>query len=187
MIHPATSDSPSQWIARFASLIPAGEVLDLACGGGRHARLFAGLGHPVMAIDRDSAALELAAGPGVTTCQIDLEAEDAIWPYEEGRFAGIVVTNYLHRPLFTHLVRSLSPGGVLLYETFAMGNEQFGKPSNPAFLLRHGELLEVARAGAMRVIAFEDGYVEVPKPAMVQRLCALKMLMDAQPRQYSLA
>ena len=162
-------------------------MLDLACGGGRHARLFAGLGHPVLAIDRDSDALESAAGPGVTTRQIDLEAEGVVWPYEDDRFAGIVVTNYLHRPLFPHLVRSIAPGGVLIYETFAKGNEQFGKPFNPAFLLRHGELLEVARTGVMRVIAFEDGYVEMPKPAMVQRLCAVKALMDVQPRLYPLA
>ena len=168
-------------------MIPAGEVLDLACGAGRHARLLAGMGHPVLAVDRDPDALESASGPGITTCRIDLEADGASWPYEEGRFAGIVVTNYLHRPLFPHLFCSLAPAGVLVYETFAVGNEQFGKPFNPAFLLRPGELLELAaNEGAIRVIAFEDGYVEVPKPAMVQRICVVKAGSE-EPRRYRIA
>ncbi|OWW22995.1 SAM-dependent methyltransferase [Noviherbaspirillum denitrificans] len=173
--------TPSAWVARFAPLVPEGEVLDLACGGGRHARLFAAKGHPVLAVDRDLAALESAGGQGIATRAFDLEAEDMEWPFEESRFAGIVVTNYLHRPLFPHLFRSLAPGGILLYETFAAGNEQFGKPSNPAFLLRQGELLErVAEEDGLRVIAFEDGYVDGPKAAMVQRICVLKPL--AEPR-----
>lgn len=165
-------DQPSPWVRRFAPLVPAGEVLDLACGSGRHARLFAALGHPVLALDRDPAALAAAAGPGITTMEVDLEAEGAAWPFAAGRFAGIVVTNYLHRPLMPALMASLAPGGVLLYETFAIGNETFGKPSNPAFLLRRGELLEHARAAALDVIAFEDGHIRQPKPAMLQRLCA---------------
>ena len=162
-------------------------MLDLACGGGRHARLFAGLGYQVLAVDRDTSALKSAAGPGIDAIQADLEADDAVWPFEEGRFTGIVVTNYLHRPLFPHLLRSLAPEGVLLYETFAAGNEQFGKPSNPAFLLRPGELLELAAKGGMRVIAFEDGYVETLKPAMVQRICAVKAVTTDEPRRYRLA
>ena len=162
----------SPWVGRFAAAVPAGEVLDLACGGGRHARLFASLGHPVLAVDRDPQALALAAGPGITTLEIDLEAEGACWPFEPGRFAGIVVTNYLHRPLFAGLLKSLAPNGVLIYETFALGNEAFGKPSNPAFLLRPGELLELAGQGGLHVLAFEDGVVAQPKPARVQRLCA---------------
>ena len=162
----------SPWVRRFAGVVPAGEVLDLACGGGRHARLFAALGHPVLAADRDPQALALAAGAGVTTLEVDLEAEGARWPFEPGRFAGIVVTNYLHRPLFADLVRSLAPNGVLIYETFALGNEAFGKPSNPAFLLRPGELLELAVQGGLTVLAYEDGVVTQPKAARVQRLCA---------------
>ncbi|MDL2357797.1 MAG: methyltransferase domain-containing protein, partial [Pseudomonadota bacterium] len=136
-------DQPSPWVARFAALIPAGEVLDLACGGGRHARLLAGLGHPVSALDRDREALALAAGAGITTLEVDLERGDdgAAWPFAAGRFAGIVVTNYLHRPLLAALAASLRPDGVLIYETFADGNAAFGKPSNPAFLLAPGELL----------------------------------------------
>lgn len=164
--------TPSHWVRRFAQLVPEGEVLDLACGGGRHARLFAGLGHPVLAVDRDPQALLAAAGPGIVTLEHDLEREGAAWPFAAGRFAGIVVTNYLHRPLLAGLVASLAPGGVLIYETFALGNEAYGKPSNPAFLLRPGELLDVAAAAGLRVLAYEDGVVREPKPARVQRLCA---------------
>lgn len=163
---------PSPWVRRFAPLVPHGEVLDLACGSGRHARLFAQLGHPVLAVDRDPAALEAAAGPGIVTLAHDLEAQGARWPFEAGRFAGIVVTNYLHRPLMADLAASLAPGGVLIYETFALGNEAYGKPSNPAFLLRPGELLELAAGAGLRVLAYEDGVVREPKPARVQRLCA---------------
>ena len=164
--------NPSNWVRRFAPLVPAGEVLDLACGSGRHARLFAQLGHPVLAVDRDPLALQAATGPGIVTLAHDLEAEGAGWPFAAGRFAGIVVTNYLHRPLMADLAASLAPGGVLIYETFALGNEAFGKPSNPAFLLRPGELLEVAAAAGLRVLAYEDGVIREPKPARVQRLCA---------------
>lgn len=162
----------SPWVRRFAPLVPAGEVLDLACGSGRHARLFAGLKHPVLAVDRDPGALDAAGGPGIATLQLDLEIEGAAWPFEAGRFAGIVVTNYLHRPLLADLCASLAPGGVLVYETFALGNEAFGKPSNPAFLLRPGELLEMAARAGLSVLAYEDGVVSDPKPARVQRLCA---------------
>ncbi|KQQ96531.1 bifunctional 2-polyprenyl-6-hydroxyphenol methylase/3-demethylubiquinol 3-O-methyltransferase UbiG [Massilia sp. Leaf139] len=170
-MHTPTPDA-SPWVRRFAAGVRAGEVLDLACGGGRHARLFAALGHPVLAVDRDPQALALAAGPGITTLQTDLEEGGARWPFAAGRFAGIVVTNYLHRPLMNDLVNSLAPGGVLIYETFALGNELYGKPSNPAFLLHPGELLELATGTGLTVLAFEDGVVALPKPARVQRLCA---------------
>jgi SAM-dependent methyltransferase len=162
----------SAWVARWARLVPDGEVLDLACGAGRHARQLAALGHPVIALDRDADALALAGGAGITTMQADLEADGAAWPFAAGRFAGIVVTNYLHRPLMANIAASLRPDGVLIYETFAAGNEAFGKPSNPAFLLARGELLEHARQAGLAVLAFEEGYTGTPKPAMVQRLCA---------------
>ena len=168
----APTDKPSTWVRRFAGSVPPGEVLDLACGSGRHARLFAQLGHPVTAVDRDPQALASSAGPGITTVQHDLEEEGARWSFAAGRFAGIVVTNYLHRPLMADLVGSLAPGGVLIYETFALGNENYGKPSNPAFLLRPGELLELAQASGLVVLAYEDGVVNEPKRARVQRLCA---------------
>ena len=164
----------SAWVARFAPLAPQGEVLDLACGSGRHARHFAALGHPVLALDRDGAALRDAAGQGITTMAFDLEDPALAWPFAPGRFAAIVVTNYLHRPLFAQLAASLRDDGLLIYETFALGNEAFGKPSNPAFLLAHGELLAHAAAHGLAPIAYEDGVVERPKPAMVQRLCAAR-------------
>jgi SAM-dependent methyltransferase len=184
-------DTPSPWVLRFAAAIGTGEVLDLACGGGRHARLLATLGHQVLAVDRDAAALERAAGDNIRTLQADLEAagHGQSWPaslFEADRYAGIVVTNYLHRPLFPIIFSSLAAGGVLIYETFARGNEHFGKPSNPDFLLAPGELLDVVRDHAgqgLRVIAFEDGYVEQPKPAIVQRICVAKEGRLADPAQ----
>jgi SAM-dependent methyltransferase len=165
---------PSAWVERFAPLVPGGEVLDLACGSGRHARHLAALGHAVVAVDRDAAALAAAAGDGIVTSQIDLEEEGAGWPFGPQRFAGIIVTNYLHRPLLAEMLGSLAPNGMLIYETFADGNAAFGKPSNPDFLLQPGELLELARMQGLRVIAFEDGIVNTPKQAMVQRICAVK-------------
>jgi SAM-dependent methyltransferase len=165
-------DAPSRWIERFASLIrKGGTVLDLACGFGRHSRYLADLGLQVTAVDRDPAAIEsLANVANVIATVADIES--APWPFPGARFDGIVVTNYLWRPLFPMLLDALDPGGVLLYETFAMGNEKFGKPSNPNFLLRPGELLDLVR-GRLKVIAFEDLCVESPRPAMVQRLCAV--------------
>lgn len=168
------SDQISPWVQRYAPLVPGGAVLDLACGSGRHARHMAVLGHEVVAVDRDPAALAAACGQGITTSAIDLEEEGAAWPFGPHRFAGIVVTNYLHRPLFASMLASLAPNGVLIYETFAAGNEQFGKPSNPAFLLQPGELLALAAEHGLRVVAFEDGVIDTPKAAMVQRLCAVK-------------
>jgi len=165
-------DLPSPWVCRFAPLIRVGGlVLDIACGAGRHARYLAGLAYHVEAVDRDSGALrELANVAGVTTRNADLE--HGPWPYSGHRFDAIVVTNYLHRPLFPRLLEALADDGVLIYETFAAGNERYGRPGNPDFLLKPGELLEFA-LGRLRVVAYEDLYVEVPKPAMIQRLCAI--------------
>ncbi|MGH6690586.1 MAG: class I SAM-dependent methyltransferase [Gammaproteobacteria bacterium] len=164
--------TPSAWVVRWADrLPPGGRVLDVASGNGRHARFFAGRGHSVEAVDRDPAALSGLAGvPGVTTRCADLE--NGPWPYERESFAGVVVVNYLHRPLFPHLLAALAPAGVLIYETFAAGNERYGRPSNPAFLLKEGELLDVVR-GKLRVIAYEDLHVADPKPALIQRICAI--------------
>lgn len=162
---------PSAWVRRWASWVrAAGPVLDVACGGGRHALFFAARGHPVDAVDRDAAAVAaLARQPGITALCADLEGGS--WPYAGRQFAAVVVTNYLHRPLFPALMAALAPGGVLIYETFAQGNAAYGRPANPDFLLQQGELLRVI--GAARVVAYEDLYVELPKPAMVQRICAL--------------
>ncbi len=164
----------SPWVTRFAPLIPAtGEVLDLACGSGRHARLMAGLGHHVEALDRDAAVLaQLSGVKGISVRVADIE--HGPWPYSGRRFSGIVVTNYLHRPLLPLIEGALADGGVLVYETFMLGNERFGRPTNPDFLLRSQELLEMAQAAGLRVIAYEEGEVQVPKPAVVQRLCATK-------------
>jgi SAM-dependent methyltransferase len=171
MAHAALS--PSDWVVRWSRLVPAGDVLDLACGEGRHARYLAARGHRVTALDRDRAALDALAGAAnVETVCADLE-DGSPWPLAGRHFQGIVVANYLHRPLFRHLIGALAPGGVLVYETFMAGNERFGKPSNPDFLLRPGELIE-AFGGALTVVAFEQGTVMRPKPAVVQRLCARK-------------
>lgn len=164
--------APSPWVARFAPLVArGGAVLDVACGGGRHARLFRSLGHPAVAIDLDVRGLaDLANDPGLRIVQANLE--QGPWPVIGARFAAVVVTNYLHRPLFAQLIDALAPGGVLIYETFARGNEVFGRPTNPAFLLEPGELLR-AVAGRLRVVAFEEGEIALPRAAVVQRLCAV--------------
>lgn len=174
----ASAEPPSAWMVRFAGLVPAGgAVLDLACGHGRHARLFAGRGHPVTAIDRDRAALAtLESVAGIETVAADLE-DGAPFKLAGRRFAGIVVANYLWRPLVPALLAALAPGGALLWETFAAGNETFGRPRNPDFLLRPGELLEMVR-GTLDVVAFEDGSVDTPRPAMVQRIAAVRPPFD---------
>jgi SAM-dependent methyltransferase len=157
-------------VRRFAPLVPAETaVLDLACGSGRHARLFLERGHPVLAVDRDTSRIATAPRLEILTC--DLENGD-LPAFFTRRFGGIVVTNYLHRPLFPAIAGALASGGVLIYETFARGNERFGKPSNPAFLLAEGELLDAF--GELEVIAYENLIVKDPRPAAMQRLCARK-------------
>ncbi len=164
---------PSGWVVRFAPFVPAGgTVLDVAAGAGRHARHFLSAGYRVVAIDRDTSKLaDLAGRDGIEIINADLES-GAPWPLAGRRFAAVVVTNYLHRPLFPALVDAVEPGGILIYETFAVGNERFGKPSNPDFLLRPGELLDAVR-GRLRVLAYEDLEVTEPRPAMIQRIAAI--------------
>lgn len=171
MNFPHTAETPSPWVCRFAPLIvPDGVVLDLACGAGRHARYLAGLGHQVEAVDKDEALLAGLAGvPGIHTTCADLE--DKAWPFGGRVFSAIVVTRYLWRPLFPLLLANLDEGGVLIYETFMVGQEKFGKPSNPAFLLRPNELLDVTRL-RLTPVAFEQG--EIDGAAMLQRLCAVR-------------
>jgi SAM-dependent methyltransferase len=161
------TEAPSGWVLRWAPLVERGPVLDLACGGGRHARLFASRGLEVVAVDRESQVF----AEKVEFVQADLE-DGSPWPLAGRRFAAIVVTNYLHRPLFPRIAESLEEGGVLIYETFMIGNEKYGRPSNPQFLLRPGELLEAF--ATLTPVGFEQGRVERPKPAMIQRLCALR-------------
>lgn len=172
MQHPAFA-VPSPWVTRFAPLIPVGgEVLDLACGSGRHARWLAARGYKVEAVDRDGVALQLLADlPNVHVRQADLETGP--WPYAGRGFGAVVVTNYLYRPRLPWLMACVAPGGVLIYETFMAGNERFGKPGNPDFLLRPHELLDVVAAG-FTVAAFEQGEVAAPRPAVVQRICAVR-------------
>lgn len=159
---------PSPWVTRWsAQIVRAGTVLDLACGAGRHARWLSSQGFRMVAVDRDLSGF---VNPPAGTELMEADIENGPWPLAGRRFDGIVVTNYLHRPLFPVLIESLAAGGVLIYETFAVGNERFGKPSNPDFLLRTGELLDVA-AGELKVLGYEDIQVETPAPAMIQRLC----------------
>lgn len=162
---------PSPWVIRFADAVPKGaRVLDVAAGGGRHAGFFLARGHPALAVDRNIAGLTaLAAHPAAEIVAHDLEQDG--WPFGAERFGAVIVTNYLWRPLLPSLVGAVAEDGVLLYETFGAGNERFGRPSNPDFLLREGELLD-AVAGRLRVIAYECGEVAAPRPAVVQRLCA---------------
>jgi SAM-dependent methyltransferase len=150
-----------------------GQVLDLACGSGRHSHLLAGAGYSVLAVDRNAEAIAGLVGvEGVTTAEYDLEGDD--WPLAGLQFSGIVVSNYLWRPRFDDLLDLLAPGGVLIYQTFMLGNEAYGKPSNPAFLLQPGELSQRVKAAGLRELAFEEAYMASPKPAMVQSVCAVR-------------
>jgi SAM-dependent methyltransferase len=151
---------------RWAPHVTRGPVLDVACGDGRHSKWFRELGFEVVAVDREPVVLEK-----VTFIEANLE-DGSPWPLGKQRFGGIVVTNYLYRPLFPLLVSSLAEGGVLIYETFMRGNECFGKPSNPDFLLRPGELREVF--DGLQELGFEEGEFDQPKRAMIQRICVLK-------------
>jgi len=157
---------PSDWVVRWAPLIDRGTVLDVACGSGRHANFFLSKSLKVVAVDREPQQI-----PGARFIRADLE-DGSPWPLPGERFEGIIVTNYLNRPLMRILKESLAEGGVLIYETFMLGNERFGKPSNPAFLLQPGELLEAFRD--LTIKGFEEGEVRDPKPAMIQRLCAVQ-------------
>jgi SAM-dependent methyltransferase len=157
------SPDPSPWVARWAPLIARGPVLDVASGSGRHSKLLVEHGLEVTAVDRDARSI-----PGARFVRADLE-DGSPWPFAGQRFGGIVVTNYLHRPLLPVLAQSLAEQGVLIYETFMVGNEKFGKPSNPNFLLRPGELLQAF--AQLAVVAFEQGQTE---KAVVQRICVIR-------------
>ncbi len=192
----------SAWVRRFQPLVPAGgTVLDLAAGGGRHGRYFLGLGHPVVAVDRETAAMaDLAREASAEVIEADLE--NGAGPFARGgplagrTFAGIVVVNYLYRPLMDGIIAALDEGGVLIYETFARGNERFQKPRNPDHLLKSGELLALVE-GRLQVVAYEHGIDETPDipgdiPGVKQRLCAVNDLGrsdrdDAEPAPHSVA
>ena len=165
--------APSPWVVRFAArLAPGARVLDIASGHGRHARHLAARGCVVTAVDVDATCAESLSGTaGVHFQQADLE--NGPWPFAQQRYDAVVVVHYLHRPLLPRLSAALAPGGLLIYETFARGNEQFGRPRSPDFLLRPRELVDAF--GDLRILAFEDGYVAEPQPAMIQRVAAVRV------------
>lgn len=178
------TEDASAWVRRWSHLVPAGQpVLDVACGAGRHMRWFAARGHAVTGVDRDAQALALAAASGQT---VQADIENGPWPLTGHQFGGVVVTNYLWRDLMPAIVACVAPGGVLIYETFAEGNETVGRPARPEFLLRHGELLELAGARAgLRVVAYEDGFIDAP-PRFVQRIAALCPVPGDLPGRHDL-
>jgi SAM-dependent methyltransferase len=176
----------SPWVARFAPLVrEKGLVLDLACGGGRHTRLFLEQGCSVVALDKNVSALgALKDNSASNIIEADLEVENSPFlgdgPLAGKKFDGIVVCNYLHRPLLDDIIKALAKGGVFIYETFARGNERFTKPRNPDHLLCSGELLERVRE-KLQVVAYEHGIVEKgPLPGVVQRICAVNDLGQSQ-------
>ena len=176
-------EPPSAWVKRWAHLVPASnsarpdapaDLLDLACGHGRHMQFLSGLGHKVLGVDRNAEALKTASQWGETLLA---DIENAAWPLEARTFKAVVVTNYLWRPLFPHILRSLADGGVLIYETFAQGNEAFGKPSRAEFLLQPGELLQ--RCEGLRIVAFEEGFMPSPD-RVIQRVVAIRLPRDLE-------
>ena len=188
---PACGPRPSPWVARFAHLVALGApVLDVACGQGRHSLFFLERGHKVTAVDIEIGAMAALSGrAGLELVQADLEgpggaaalavmsgalgAPGGAWPFGGRQFGAVVVVNYLWRPLFPALIAAVAPGGVLLYDTFGVGQERFGRPRNPDHLLRPGELLEAVR-GKLEVRAYECGEVGEPIAAVRQSLCAVR-------------
>lgn len=170
------TEHASPWVQRWSHLVqPAGRVLDVACGHGRHAKWFHGRQHPVTLVDRSEEAITSIGLPGESCEAVVADIENGPWPFAGRRFDAVVVTNYLWRPLMPELLDSLAPNGVLIYETFTQGNETVGKPSRSDFLLRHGELLEICKA--LRIVAYEDGFMSAQNgdsPRFIQRIVAIR-------------
>ena len=174
----------SPWVEKYAKEIDGslGPVLDLACGAGRHTNYLSLLGLHVVALDRDIEQLKLLHKKGVSVVSCDLETvtkgkTSYAWPFDKDSFSAIVITNYLHRPLFPAILASIKPGGILIYETFAVGNEVYGRPKNPDFLLQDNELLQrcvlnPSNDSRFVCLGFEHGYVNQAGPAIVQGICA---------------
>jgi SAM-dependent methyltransferase len=189
-VSPLHGDEPaSAWVRRWSHLAPAGgSVLDVACGRGRHARWFAALGHRVTALDRSAEALAAIGLPAERCETVLADIEGGPWPLPGHQFDALVVTNYLWRPLMPTLLASIAPGGVLIYETFAAGNETVGKPSRPDFLLQPGELLQLCQS--LRTVAYEDGFetgLAGSTGRFVQRIAAVRELPAVRPAQHRLA
>lgn len=175
------TENPSLWLQRWAHLIaPGSRVLDVACGAGRHMKYVAERGHTAVGVDRNPEALALAQAYGEVTCA---DIENGPWPFAGQTFGAVVVTHYLWRALLPTVLQSLAPGGVLVYETFAAGNESVGKPSRPDFLLQPGELLQ-ATAG-LRTIAYEEGFEPSPE-RFVQRIVAVREAHQTNPHRWPL-
>lgn len=176
--------APSDWIRRWTHLVrPGGTVLDVACGMGRHLRWFHDRNHVVTVVDQAQEAIDSISNLGEAICA---DIENGPWPLAGRQFDAVVVTNYLWRPLLPTIAQSVAPGGVLLYETFAIGNETVGKPSNPDFLLRPGELL--GACAGLRIVAYEDGFLGAPE-RFVQRIAAVRVddARSTAPRRLPLA
>ncbi len=178
------TQAPSLWIQRWSHLLAPGcTALDIACGGGRHMQWLSARGHQVLGLDRSAEALALAQAHGQT---LQADIENGSWPLAGQTFGAVVVTNYLWRALWPQITASLAPGGVLLYETFAQGNETVGKPSRPDFLLLTGELLKVCAQAGLHVVAYEDGFLSAPE-RFVQRVVAVSPLAGQDPARRPLA
>lgn len=185
VLPPGPLHPPSPWVLRWSHLLaPGSQVLDLACGPGRHAYWLHAQGHRVTALDRAPEALASLAPLAAAGAEVlQAELEDGPWPLAGRRFDAVIVTNYLWRPRLADAVAAVAPGGVLLYETFAIGNETVGRPSRPDFLLRPGELLQAA--AGLRVVAYEDGFLEAPE-RFVQRIAAVRESPSELPPRYRL-
>tara|TARA_B100000686_G_C16751726_1_gene952950 strand:+ start:1455 stop:2126 length:672 start_codon:yes stop_codon:yes gene_type:complete len=167
------SIGPSSWLRRHSTLIPnSGLILDIAAGSGRHTQYLLDKDHAVVSIDKDVSHLAHIKNSRLSIAKVDLEVPGS-WPFKSAAFAGIIVTNYLHRPLFPHIIKALATGGLLVYETFAQGNQKFGKPTNPNYLLAPGELIRLTQEH-LHIVAYEDVTVSQPKSARIQRICASK-------------
>jgi SAM-dependent methyltransferase len=164
--------TPSRWVERFVNAVPTGgSVLDLACGAGRHGRLFLEKGHKVVFVDIDTGALgDIAAQSRAQIITTDLENGEN-WPLGTRAFDAIIVTNYLWRPILRDIIAAVAPGGILIYETFAVGNEAFGRPRNPDHLLASGELFEAVR-GHLNVLAYEQCLQDLPRRRVIQHIAA---------------
>lgn len=169
---PAHGPRTSAWVERFLPGVrPGGRILDIACGNGRHLRLALEHGYHVTGVDRDLSGVEdLSKRSGVQLVRADLEGRQP-FPFADQVFDGVIVTNYLSRRILPTLVAAVARDGLLVYETFAVGNELLGRPSNPDFLLRPGELIE-AVGPRLVTIAYEHVTL-TDRPRRVQRIAAV--------------